>query len=76
MTANRTQKCIKNVLLENNYPERFVKDLVDKVQQQNADKDWSREANRVSSQPTEMLTIRRGDQEEKNLTQGIADVFM
>jgi hypothetical protein len=29
----------------------------------------SGKANRVSSQPTEILTLRCGDQEEKNLTQ-------
>ncbi len=51
------------------YNERFVKRLVDKFQQQTAAVDQSGEANRANSQPTEMLTLRCGDQEEKNLTQ-------
>ncbi len=59
----------KEVRLENNYNESFVKHLLDKVQQQTTAEDWSRKANRTSSQPTEMLTLRRRDQEEKNLTQ-------
>ncbi len=63
-------------MLEINYHKRFLKRMVDKVQKQTAAVDQSRKVKRTNPQPTEMLALHRGDQEEKNLKQLITDVFI